>query len=83
MREIYTRVNIISKLHRYCDNNYFSGHFSDKILKYNEALQLIRSLGYDPGNLLENIGEAYNYLNEWSHSTKYLKESVEAILLQI
>lgn len=38
IREIYRSSKIINKLHRYTDQNYFSGHFSQKILKYHEAL---------------------------------------------
>jgi len=31
-------------------------------LKYVEALQVINKLGYDPGCLIENIGECYLYI---------------------
>lgn len=63
MSALYNRIKIINKLHRYSDKTYFVGHPSQKILKYNEALQLIKELEYDSGNLYENIGESYNYLN--------------------
>jgi hypothetical protein len=49
---VYDEVRIINKLQRYSTQSYFTGHFSEKMLKYNEALQFISGLGYDPGNLL-------------------------------
>ena len=76
-------MKIINKLHRYSTNSYFSGHFADKIFKYNEALQFIRKLNYDPGNLLENIGEAYSYLELFDKSINALKESVNLIIHSI
>jgi hypothetical protein len=59
IRVLYEQVKIINRLHRYTVSEYFSGHFAEKVLKYNECLQFIDHLGYDTGNILENIGEAY------------------------
>lgn len=49
-------------------------------MKYNEALQLLRKLGYDPGNILENIGEACTFIDEWDKCFPSLKESVNLSL---
>jgi hypothetical protein len=76
-------VRIINKLHRYTTDSYFSGHFAGKVLKYNEALQLLRKLGYDPGNILENIGEACTFIDEWDRCFPSLKESVNLSLSYI
>jgi len=65
IKYLYDEVRIINKLHRYSTQAYFTGHNSEKMLKYNEALQFIRTLNYDPGNLLENMGEACLYLEDW------------------
>jgi hypothetical protein len=62
---LYDEVRIINKLHRYSTEHYFRGYFTEKILKYNEALQFIKGLGYDTGNVLENMGEAAMYAEEW------------------
>lgn len=69
-------MKIINRLHRYSDSSYFTGHFAEKILKYNEALQFINSLHYEPGNLLENMGECYIYIEEWEKAISFLKKSV-------
>jgi hypothetical protein len=53
---VYEQARIINKLHRYSTNSYFTGHFAEKILKYNEALEFMSSLNYDVGNVLENMG---------------------------
>ena len=47
-------------------------------MKYNEALQFINSLHYEPGNLLENMGECYIYIEEWEKAISFLKKSVAA-----
>ena len=57
--EVYRKVRIINKLHRYSTNSYFTGPFAERVLKYNEALQFLNALGYDTGNLLENMGDCY------------------------
>jgi hypothetical protein len=62
IKNVYDQVRIINKLHRYSTNSYFTGHFAEKLLKYNEALQFLNSLGYDTGNILENMGEAYTHI---------------------
>ncbi len=72
-------MKIINKLHRYTSKDYFVGHFSNRIFKYNEALEVVRKLRYDPSNLMENIGEAYLYIEEYDKSIHYLKESVRYV----
>lgn len=49
---LYDSVKIINKLHRYSTESYFRGYFTEKILMYNEALQFLKSLNYDTGNIL-------------------------------
>ena len=61
IKKLYDSVKIINKLHRYSTEPYFRGYFPDKMLKYNEALQFMKSLNYDTGNILENMGEAAMY----------------------
>ncbi len=43
----------------------------------------MRKLGYDPSNLMENIGEAYIYIEEYDKSIHYLKDSVRLVEKQI
>lgn len=50
--DLYNQVKIINKLHRYTDSPYFSGHFAEKVLKYNETLQYVGNLGYSTSNIL-------------------------------
>ena len=81
--ELYQQARIINILHRYSCDSYFTGHFSSKLLKYNEALQFLKKLNYDTGYVLENMGEAYNWIEEWDKSIDALKESIDIILNQI
>lgn len=34
IKDVYNKVRIINKLHRYSSSQYFTGHHSSKILKY-------------------------------------------------
>lgn len=58
---MYDEARIINKLHKYTSESYFVGHFATKILKYNEALHVIKTLGedYRTDAIIENVGECY------------------------
>jgi len=60
--QIYEEVRIINKLFRYTSKEYFVGYYSNKILKYVEAIHVFKKLNYDPSFLYENIGDAYLYI---------------------
>ena len=67
----------LNKLHRYSTSAHFVGHHVDKILKYAEALTFLERIGYDIGNLLENLGNCYFLMGEMEKSIKHLKSSVK------